>query len=241
MKSRKRSRKPAGVRKGVCHSCGKSARGGTRRRHGIETILLCPSCAPAPKSERELYLDHDQAERLLKASQGDPRMHLVVRLGISCGLRISEIVTLKAEAFNWSRKILFVKTLKRKGHPEKPVYLSEDLAEELKLLIGDRRGFLFPRRVAARGKPIGGHIDRTWAARLWKRLAEEVGLPERMSSHSMRHHFAIALLESTGDVYFTSRQCRHAKIETTERYLHLLPDRAREKANLVPLLGARKK
>lgn len=224
--------------KHICEECGANARGGTRRRRGVEWVYFCSRCAPPPRSERELYLDHDQAAKLLEVAEAHGgRDRLMVLVGLNLGARASELVAMKKPDFDWSTQRCWIRTLKRKKRPVLPVYLSEELVEILRPLLEEIDRYLFPREGWGHGRAPGGHVSRWWAAKRFKLLATEAGLPERTSIHAMRHYCAIRTLEQSGDLYFTQRQLRHASLRTTERYLHLLPERARELVNRIRPIG----
>lgn len=214
-----------------CEDCGKSSRGGTVRRRGVLQVHLCPSCSPKKKAEHELFLDHDEAAALLAAAREDGELaYRLIFVALHLGPRASELVELRGSDFDWPRSRVLVDTLKRKGRPRLPVWFGPELGEQLRTIVGTGDGFLFPRSRGARGRAAGGAISRRYAAEIFKRCAAKAGLSPATSIHACRHYFAIRTLEQSGDLYFTQRQCRHASIRTTERYLHLLPDRARATA-----------
>jgi len=219
------------VTSGICEKCEGPAKGGVRRRWGVDLVLLCKECGGA-KSEQDLYLTHKQAETLLEAAQkSGPRVELLVTVGLNFGLRVSEIVALQVNDFDWEEGRIWVTTLKRRRHPRLPVYMSKDQARAIRKVLDTVlkqgwKGYLFPRRCGGHGWKRGGHVGQASGMKLFAAARRLSGLPDRISSHSMRHYAAINILESTGDVYWTMKQLRHSTVKTTERYMAILPSRA---------------
>ena len=217
---------------GKCWKCDGPARGGAYVRRGVETVPLCQGCLT--KSEDQLYITHRQAERLAAtARKMGGRHEALVLLGLNLGTRISELVALKGSDFDFDEGRVLITTLKRRRHTRLPVYFSPQLGKLLKRLVAKRKGFLFPRQSGAWGKRRGGHISRWTGLRIFREVSERAGLPERITPHAMRHYCAIKLLEATNDIEFVARQLRHANLQTTQKYLHLLPERAAARAAMV--------
>lgn len=59
---------------------------------------------------------------------------------------------------------------------------------------------------------------------LLKRLAKRAGIERRLSPHVLRHTCATLLLERGATIKEVQAHLRHARIATTEIYLHLRPD-----------------
>lgn len=242
------------VRSGLCEECGRAARGGTRRNWGPDQVLLCPKCG-RKKEEAEVYLTQSQAKALLKAAGELSRRHeLLVFIGLNLGLRISEIVALQLEDFEWDEGRVLVTSQKRKGHPRLPVQMSQELQAALyglvrALIEREKRetaprplavGPLFRRRRGGHDfKRDKGSVSRWSGMKMFREARAAAGLPKRTSSHSMRHYCAVQTLEHAEDLHFASKQLRHAHLATTERYLHLLPERAARLAALIPVTKAK--
>ena len=79
------------------------------------------------------------------------------------------------------------------SRPEVTVYLPADLVALLRSYVGDRKaGPLFPRTNGERigVRQVGRRLE------IW---AERAGIERRSSPHSLRHSFAMAAYERTGD------------------------------------------
>src|SRR5207249_5666479 len=107
-----------------------------------------------------------------------------------CGLRVSEVVALRAEDIDSKRMVLRV--CQGKGKKDRYVMLSPKLLEVLRAYWKARRptDWLFP----------GGHVTRRMSCRnvllSCKRIARRAGLKKNVTVHTLRHSFATHLLES---------------------------------------------
>ena len=67
--------------------------------------------------------------------------------------------------------------------------------------------------------------------RMFSRLRQSAGLPEAMTPHTLRHHFATQLLASGADLYTVKELLGHRCITNTEVYLHTTPQRKQDSVN----------
>ena len=152
------------------------------------------------------------------------RMHTLLALIYASGLRVSELVGLKAGQVHEQDGFLRVrgKGGKERIVPVAPAVMA--LVKEWKALLVRQRGgvplnaedFLFPSRGAS------GHLTRQQFAGELKRLAKRAGLDaRRISPHVLRHAFATHLLEGGADLRAVQLMLGHADIATTQIYTHV--------------------
>jgi integrase len=68
------------------------------------------------------------------------------------------------------------------------------------------------------------HISRTWFRRqIWEPALKEAGLPFHVRVHDLRHAHASWLLSGGADLQAVKDRMGHARLTTTEQYLHTLP------------------
>ena len=148
------------------------------------------------------------------------RNRAIIEVLFSCGLRVSELVTLK-----WSQLYADEKYLRimGKGSKERLVPISDRALKEIKNYMPWRNSlkikpgeedFVFLNR-------RGSHLTRTMILIMLKRQAEEAGITKIISPHTLRHSFATALLEGGADLRVIQALLGHESIGTTEIYTHI--------------------
>jgi integrase len=82
-----------------------------------------------------------------------------------------------------------------------------------------------PRRSRRRPVDTDGHIPRDWfRINVWMPACESAKLGQRVRVQDLRHAHASWLLAGGADLQRVKERLGHAKISTTEKYLHTLPD-----------------
>lgn len=138
----------------------------------------------------------------------------------SCGLRVSELVTLEISKLYPKEGFLVVTG---KGDKERMVPMSETSVEEIEAWMTDRsrlkikpgdENILFLNR-------LGGRMTRQRAFQIVKGLAEAAGIRKNISPHTLRHSFATHLLEGGANLRAIQQMLGHESIATTQIYIHL--------------------
>lgn len=148
------------------------------------------------------------------------RNRAIIEVLFSCGLRVSELVTLQLSQLYLDEG--YVRVI-GKGDKERLVPISSKAINELMLWFDDRchmdirRGeedYVFLNR-------RGAHLTRTMILIMIKRLAVDAGITKTVSPHTLRHSFATALLEGGADLRAIQAMLGHESISTTEIYTHI--------------------
>ena len=189
---------------------------------------------PLPKvlSEADVTALFEAAEK--DTSVKGTRMLCLLEILYAGGLRVSELVTLKANAVTRRDNCLMIKG---KGGRERLVPLTGAAIRVIDTWLTLREQTL-PKNALTkdRAKPFlfpsaskGGHLTRERFAQLLKDLARAAGLnASKISPHVLRHAFATHLLSNGADLRSVQTLLGHADISTTQIYTHVLDERMRE-------------
>lgn len=163
----------------------------------------------------------DRLEHAIDLSKWEgQRNKAIIEVLFSCGLRVSELVTLRLSDLYLEEH--FVRVV-GKGRKERLVPISESAVRQLQLWFIDRNlmdikpgeeDYVFLNR-------RGAHLTRTMILIMIKRLGEEAGISKTISPHTLRHSFATALLAGGADLRAIQAMLGHESIGTTEIYTHI--------------------
>jgi site-specific recombinase XerD len=145
----------------------------------------------------------------------DHKHRVILTTCYAAGLRLSEALHLHVADIDSPRMMLHV--VHGKGRRDRYVMLSPTLLAQLRAWWRTARptAWLFPGQVA--GHPLEkGAVQ--WACRLARFRS---GLSKPVSPHSLRHAFAVHLLEAGTDLRTIQLLLGHRRLETTARYLRL--------------------
>ena len=148
----------------------------------------------------------------------------------SCGLRVSELITLKLSDLYLDDEFIRVEG---KGQKQRLVPISKKAIKEIQFYMADRHlvtakkgheDFLFLSR-------RGTHLSRIMIFHIIKELADEVGIIKIISPHTFRHSFSTHLLEGGANLRDIQMMLGHESITTTEIYTHI--DRSRLRSEII--------
>ncbi|MBV7409774.1 site-specific tyrosine recombinase XerD [Maritimibacter sp. DP1N21-5] len=151
------------------------------------------------------------------------------------GMRVSELVTLPANAARGDTRMLLVLG---KGGKERMVPLSPPARAALVEWLAVRDEVEDRHRVETGSKPSRflfpstgkeGHLTRHRFHGLIKEIAVAAGVsPASVTPHRLRHAFATHLLANGADLRAIQTLLGHADISTTEIYTHVLDERLKD-------------
>lgn len=163
----------------------------------------------------------DKLEQAIDLSKWEGhRNKAIIETLFSCGLRVSELVTLRMSCLYLDEHFIRVHG---KGDKERFVPISDNAIRQLQLWFYDRNemnikpgeeDYVFLNR-------RGAHLTRTMILIMIKRLGAEAGIEKTISPHTLRHSFATALLEGGADLRAIQTMLGHESIGTTEIYTHI--------------------
>jgi len=178
------------------------------------------------------WFTRDEARRLL-ASVEQRHFRMVFQVMLATGLRVSEVLALEVGDLDRERPLLRVRC--GKGGDGRLVPLPETLRGRLRDYWRSfrPRGVLFQRSPGVDDRPM---LAATVNAAL-RRAALQAGFTERVSSHRLRHTFAIHSLRGGMDIVTLQQVLGHRCLQSTVRYL--TPDLVRPgvQVDLLAVLG----
>ena len=163
----------------------------------------------------------DQLEDSIDLSKPEGhRNRAIIEVLYSCGLRVSELVTLRLSCLFLDEQFLQVlgKGSKERLVPVSPRAIRElnnwfVCRQQLNIKPGEEDYVFLNRR--------GAHLTRTMILIMIKRQAAEAGIDKTISPHTLRHSFATSLLEGGADLRAIQSMLVCEDIGTTEIYTHL--------------------
>jgi len=177
-----------------------------------------------PRAPKRLpkYLSHADAARLLAAPDGtsyeDVRERAMLELLYACGLRVSELLTLRPEAVNLQEG--WVRVL-GKGAKERLVPAHARAVAALKVYLALRESrFTSPAPELFLGR-VGRRLSRVQFWRVLRNLGRRAGIRTPLYPHLLRHTFATHMLEGGADLRSLQEMLGHSDLSTTQIYTHL--------------------
>ncbi|MEY2629870.1 MAG: Tyrosine recombinase XerD [Bacteroidota bacterium] len=156
----------------------------------------------------------------LSTPEGE-RNRAILETLYSCGLRVSELVSLKISDLFFDEG--FVK-ITGKGNKQRFVPIAQStqryiesyknhIRNHLNIAKGHEDTLFLNRR--------GKQLTRAMVFTIIKTLAVTINLQKNISPHTLRHSFATHLLENGADLRAIQMMLGHESITTTEVYVHL--------------------
>lgn len=183
-----------------------------------------------PKCGRSLpdTLSTDEIDRIIAAvdtrTAKGRRDSAMLEVLYSCGLRVSELVTLRLNDLFFGEGYIRVIG---KGDKQRLVPISATARDKIQVYFEDR--------AAAKSREEwvflnnrGTHLTRVMVFTILRQAARRAGIDKKISPHTFRHSFATHLLEGGASIRQVQEMLGHESILTTEIYTHLDSGHLRE-------------
>jgi site-specific recombinase XerD len=171
---------------------------------------------PAPKKPQRLpiVLSPEEVLQFLSCVPG-LKHRAILTTCYAAGLRISEALHLKPTDIDSGRMVIRVE--QGKGQKDRYVMLSLKLLELLRAWwhSAQPRHWLFP------GHPATNPMSRSAVQHVCQQAHRRSRLRKPITPHSLRHAFAVHLLETGTDVRTIQLLLGHRSLATTARYLRI--------------------
>ena len=159
----------------------------------------------------QIDLSHPQGER----------NRAIVETLYSCGLRVTELITLQISDLFFEEG--FIRVI-GKGDKQRYVPINPETEKFITIYMNQvrnhiqiKKGFEDTLFLNRRGK----QLSRNMVFIIIKELTEKAGINKNVSPHTFRHSFATHLLENGADLRSIQQMLGHESITTTEIYMHL--------------------
>ncbi len=180
-----------------------------------------------PKIGRKLpdTLSEDEINALINSidlshPQGE-RNRTILETMYSCGLRVSELITLKISDLFFEEGFIKVTG---KGNKERFVPIHYNAQKLISRYIKEIRTLLKPKKEFEDTIFLnrrGNGLTRQMIFTILKDLATKINLNKNISPHTLRHSFATHLLKNGADLRAIQQMLGHESITTTEVYVYL--------------------
>ena len=141
----------------------------------------------------------------------------MLELLYSCGLRVSELISLKIQDLFFGEGYIRVIG---KGDKQRLVPISATARERVHRYL-DKRPETRSGEDALFLNNRGSRLTRVMVFTILKQAARNAGIEKRISPHTFRHSFATHLLEGGASIRQVQEMLGHESILTTEIYTHL--------------------
>lgn len=139
-----------------------------------------------------------------------------------CGLRVSELLSLRISDFEPKNQTLMIRNGKGAKHrivgiDEQTVNLLNYWLEKRKAKFQLRGDYFLFCSISKNSK--GKQLSTVWVRQFLKALSEKAGMTKRVNPHSLRHSFTVSMLKDQVDIVTISRALGHSNISTTNTYI----------------------
>lgn len=179
---------------------------------------------PQIRKKIPLVLTLDEILALLSCIKDDiqgKRDKAMLTLMYSCGLRVSELISIKISD-------LFIKEslikCKGKGSKERVIPINDYACLILQTYIQESRKYLLENKKSSAYLFLnrqGNHLSRVYFWKMVKKYAVKAGIKKEIYPHTLRHSFATHLLENGANLRIIQTLLGHANITTTQIYTHI--------------------
>lgn len=157
-----------------------------------------------------VVLSRDEIMQVI-ATIKNKKHQTMIALAYGAGLRVSEIVNLKAGNIDISSNLIYVRGAK--GNKDRRTLLPEKLKKLLSavLIYKDRNDYVFESE-------RGGKLTTRTVQKIFERGLQRANISKEATFHSLRHSFATHLLENGTSIRYVQELLGHQSIKTTQMY-----------------------
>ncbi len=154
------------------------------------------------------YLDKSDLEE-------HKRNKLMFMMLLDTGLRISELLSLKVNDFDYSTRMIYVSKTKTKVH-RNVLFTSNTLKELIRFINTNKIDKYIFINLESR-RPL--HVDSVET--ICQRIKERTNIEKSITPHKWRHTFATNFNDNNGNTFVLQKLLGHSKITSTQRYVQV--------------------
>lgn len=167
---------------------------------------------PRPSKKLPVVLSVEEVQRMFDVCE-NLKHKVMLSLLYSCGLRVSELISLKWENIDRSRMIINI--LDGKCGKDRQVMLAPPLIPLLEQYYYNYKS----KDYVLNGQTTLKYSDRS-VLQVVKQLADKAHINKRVYTHLMRHCAFTHMVEGGVDINLIQRIAGHTSVKTTNVYLH---------------------
>jgi integrase/recombinase XerD len=175
-------------------------------------VLGKPLDISYPKRNKPIpeVLSLEEVKGLIDTIQ-NPKHKLLVKLMYGCGLRVSEVIGLRKQDFDFQEGLVHIRL--SKGRKDRFAKIPDSMKSDLEAYSRMTDGDLF--FLSGRG----GKLSTKSVQLIVQNSAKKAGIRKDVHPHTLRHSFATHLLEQGIDLRIIQKLLGHSDIKTTQIYL----------------------
>lgn len=182
-----------------------------------------------PKLAKKLpeFLSIEEVDKLLNINPTniyDHRNIAMMETIYGCGLRVSELCSLKVSNIDFNECVIRVMG---KGAKERIVPMNDRCISALKDYIDNYRSYLLKLNTSEYVfiNHAGTNISRVGFFKILKKICNDAGIKKEVSPHTLRHSFATHLLNNGADLRVIQELLGHSNLTTTQIYSHVCQEK----------------
>lgn len=163
------------------------------------------------------YISKEESILLIEKCK-NPKYKCIILLMLDAGLRVSETLSLKLKNFDFQKRTLTVRSLKKKNEEFRTIPISDrlyraiaDYLEKSKISINNADNYLFPSYTAQ------GYLCRKTVWKVLKSYGKKLGI-QNLHPHTLRHTFATHHLNNGTKLEEIKTMLGHSSYDTTLIY-----------------------
>jgi len=193
-----------------------------------EVVLEMPNrfyAIERPRKQHKLpkIISKEEVKQVIE-NTNNIKHRCIVSLLYSAGLRLSELLNLKAKDIDSNRMLIRVEDAK--GNKDRYTLLSQSILLDLRKYWIEYQ----PNEYLFEGAKGGKYSGRSVQA-IVKRGGTRARILKKVTPHMLRHSFATHLLENGTDLRYIQTLLGHSSSKTTEIYTHVAVTQYRDIAN----------